>query len=348
MQSKVIRILLPLCVSLAAVRAEVQTSEIQGFVKTSALANTDTLVSPIFSRPVAWYGAVQSVSASRVTVAGTTGWSTNQYAPATDTYYVRVRGGTLNGLIFTVVSNDATSVMLDGAGFDLTQLAASTQLELVPYWSLGTLYPASQAGVSFVATTSVLVHQTELLVFDASGVGINRAASATYFYYNGAWRKNGASTATSFNSVVIGPDAYLMQRNKAAATALTRAGRVHPGRMATVIEAMPATGQDNLIAVGYPLDLTLRQTGLGGSSAFTTTTSAMSPLDELLVYDTTQSGINRAPSATYIYYSGGWRKLGASMSVDFSDSVTLSAGTGFIVRKVSAGTTGIWNFDTNL
>lgn len=348
MQPKLIRFLLPLCLSVAAVRAEVQTSEIQGFVKASAPANTDTLVSPVFSRPVAWYGAVQSVSGNHVTVAGTTGWTTNQYAPGTDTYYVRVRSGTLNGQIFTVVSNDATSVLLDNAGFNLGQLAASDQLELVPYWTLGTLYPASQAGVSFIASTSSLVRQTELYFYDPNGVGYNRTASFTYYFYNGAWRKFGANVTVSYNNIVVPPDTYFVHRNKAAATTLTLVGRVHPGSLGTVLESQLSTKQDNYVAVGYPVDLTLRQTALGGSGGFATSSSDVTHADELLVYDPTQTGINRTPSATYYYYNGGWRKSGASSATDFSDSVTLTAGGGFIVRKAAGGMSGVWTFNSNL
>ena len=344
-----LRFLLPVAVGLAtASAATVQTSDIQGLLRVSAPANTDTIVSPVFSRTPVWTGAVQTVSGNRVTVAGTPGWTANQFTPGADTYYVRARGGALNGLFFTVVSNDATSLVLDNAGFNLSQFTTGDSLELVPYWTLGTLYPASQAGTSFVATAAPLVHQTELLVYDANGVGVNRPASATYFHYNGAWRKNGAATTLSFNNVVIGPDSYLLQRNKAAATTLVRSGRVHPGRISTVLEAFPTAAQDNLVAVGYPIDVTLRQTGIGGSAAFATTTSALSPKDEILVYNTAQTGINRAPSAVYIYFNNGWRKLGTGLDVDFSDSVTLPAGAGFIVRKVAAATAAVWNYDTNL
>jgi len=344
-----LRFLLPVAVGLAtASAATVQTSDIQGLLRVSAPANTDTIVSPVFSRTPVWSGAVQTVSGNRVTVAGTPGWTTNQFTPGADTYYVRARGGALNGLFFTVVSNDATSIVLDNAGFSLSQFTAGDSLELVPYWTLGALYPASQAGVGFIASASSLIHQTEVLTYDASGTGINRSPNAVYFYFNGAWRKTGAAVVTSFNALVLPPDSYVLQRNKASATTLTQLGRVHPGRVSTVVEALASARQDNYLALAFPVDVTLLRTGLAGSVAFATSTSPLLHADELLVYDPTQTGINKSPSAVYYYYNGGWRKTGAAVTTDFASSVTIPAGTGFIIRKAAAGTTGPWNFDTNL
>ena len=348
MQTKFLRLLLPLGLGLAAAHAATQTSDIQGFIQTTAPANTDTLVSPSFGRAAVWAGAVQSVSGSRIALAGSPGWTSDQYAPAASTYYVRLLSGALQGQFFTVASNDSASVLVDSAGLDLSQIAASDRLELAPYWTLGTLYPAGQAGTAFVASTSTLVRQTELYFYDSAGAGINRAPAATYYFFNGAWRKVGSAATVSFDSKVVLPDAYFLHRNKAAATTLTLVGRVQPGKLGTLVEARSDVAQDNFVAVAYPLGLTLRQLGLADTAGFTTSMSTLARADELYVYDSAQTGINRAPSASYYYYDGGWRKVGASAATDFSDSVTLPAGGGFIVRRAAGGTTGSWVFDTTL
>lgn len=349
MQTKaLLRFLLPLAFGLVAARGSVQTSDIQGLLQTSAPANTDTLVSPAFGRVPVWAGAVQSVSGNTITVSGTPAWTANQYAPGSDTYYVRPLTGTLRGHFFTVASNASGSVLVDNLGLNLAQLTAGDRLELVPYWTLGTLYPASQAGVSFIASSSTLSHQTELYFYDPSGAGINRAPATGYYFFNGSWRKNGGVASTVYDSVVVAPDTYILQRNKAAATTLTLTGRVHPGRLSTFIETQASTKQDNYMAVSYPMPITLRNTGLAGTAAFTTSTSSLSHADELLVFDSTQTGINRAPSATYFYFNSGWRKSGTSVSTDFSDSVTLAPGSGFIVRRATTGSTAEWAYDTGL
>lgn len=348
MQPQMLRFLLPLCLGLATLRAETQNSEIQGFLNATAPANTDTLVSPAFGRPVVWTGTAASATSTRLTVAGSPGWSTNAYAPGADTYYVRVLTGALAGQFLTIASNDATSALVDASGLSLTSVQAGDQLEIAPYWTLGTLYPAAQAGVTFIASASSLVRQTELWFYDASKTGINRAPSFSYYFYNGAWRKTGAAVATSFNSTIVPPDTYILHRNKAAATTLTQLGRVQPGRVGSVIEADATTRQDNYVAISYPLGLTLNASGLAGSAAFATSSSALSHTDELLVFDPAQTGTNRAPSYIYFYFNGGWRKSGANIATDFGDSVVLAAGSGFIVRRAAAGVSGAWNFNTNL
>lgn len=348
MQTSLLRLLLPVCLGLTAVHAATQTSDIQGFVQTTAPAGTDTLVSPVFGRAAVWAGAAQGVAGNWLTVAGGPAWTADRYAPGADTYYIRVLSGALQGQFLTVASNTAAALLVDSGGLDLGQIVAGDRLELVPYWTLGTLYPANRAGVSFIASTSSLSRQTELFFYDASGTGINRAPAAGYYFYNGAWRKVGSPVTSSFNAVIVPPDAYFLHRNKAAATTLTQLGRVHPGKLATLLETRPAAAQDNFVAVAWPLGLTLRQTGLAGSAGFTASASALARTDELYVYDSAQTGINRAPSATYYYYNGGWRKVGVSAATDFSDGVVLAAGGGFVVRRTAGGTTGAWIFDTNL
>jgi len=348
MPTSLLRHLLPLCLGLASAGAATQTSDIQGLLQTSAAASTDTLVSPAFGRAPVWAGAVASVSGSHLAVNGSPGWTTDQFAPGTSTYYVRVLSGSLAGHFLSIAGNDAASVLVDAAGLDLSTVVAGDRLELAPYWTLGTLYPAANAGVSFIASTSSLVRQTELYVYDAAGTGTNRSPSATYYFFNGAWRKVGSPASTSFDRTVIAPDAYFIQRNKAAATKLTTVGRVQPGQVATVLEARSGGAQDNFVAVPYPLGLTLRQLGLAGTAAFTTSGSTLVRADEIYVFDASATGINRAPSATYYYYNGGWRKVGDSAANDYSDSVTLAAGGGFIVRRAADETSASWAFDTTL
>jgi uncharacterized protein (TIGR02597 family) len=331
--------------------ADITASEIQGFIKFTVPANTDTLVSPALGRPVAWSGAVNTVSAGRLAVASAPGWAADQFVPTNshpDTFYVRILSGALRGHYFTIASNDATSVLLDNAGFDLSAVKPGDSVEIAPYWTLGTLYPSSMANSSFTPSSSALFRQTELYFYDVSGVGINRAPSKTYYYCNGAWRQVGASITTSFNNAVILPDTYFLQRNKGKATALTESGRVLKSAVATVIEGGTSLQQDNFIALPFPVGVTLRQTALFESGAFKPTVSASSHEDELLVFDDTATGINRSPNAIYFYFDNGWRKTGAALTEDFSDSVILAAGHGFVVRKAAGSSAQMWTYETNL
>ncbi len=71
---------------------------------------------------------------------------------------------------------------------------------------------------AFVTSTSPGVHKDELLVYNNSAAGMNKSASATYYFYNNAWRKSGASASLSFDSEPVPAGAALIIR-KAAGTA---------------------------------------------------------------------------------------------------------------------------------
>jgi uncharacterized protein (TIGR02597 family) len=67
-----------------------------------------------------------------------------------------------------------------------------------------TLNALALGGTSaFVTTTSTLSRKDELLVFNNATAGKNKAASATYFWFNSAWRKVGQPATTDFGTDVI-------------------------------------------------------------------------------------------------------------------------------------------------
>lgn len=330
----------------AAVFADTVTSDISGYLKISAPATTDTPISPVFARDTIWRSTVSSVSGAIITVSGTPNWTTDSLAPGANTYYVRLTSGALKGHFLTITNNATGSVTVDGAGLDLTSLVAGDTLEIAPYWTLGTLYPAGDAGTKFIASSSPLARQTELLLFDASSTGINRAPSASYFFYNNAWRKVGASISSSFDNTVIFPDSFFIQRNKAAATTVILTGRVMPTFVSTILEGVASKQNDNYMGLAYPVDITLTRSGLA-SSGFATSDSPLNITDRLLLFDPAQTGINRAPAATYYYYNSAWRKVGASVSTDYGSTV-IPAGSGFIIRKATNGSSTTWQFDTQL
>jgi uncharacterized protein (TIGR02597 family) len=332
-------------VATSSAFADTVTSDISGYVKISAPATTDTPIAPVLARSTIWRDSVASVSGSVITVSGSPAWTAGALAPGTDTYYVRLTSGALKGHFFTITTNDAGSVTVDGAGLDLSTIAAADTLEIAPYWTLGTLYPAGDAGATFIASSSPGSRETELL-FYGTETGINRAPSASYYFYQGAWRKVGSSASLSFDSTIIYPDTFFIQRNKTSGTTVVFTGRVVPSFISTILEGA-STQNDNYTALSYPVDVTLARTGLA-TSGFSTSQSPGSITDRLLVFDSAGTGYNRAPSATYYYYNGGWRKVGVSASTDFSSSVTIPAGSGFIIRKAANSSSSTWQFDTQL
>lgn len=132
--------------SLLPIAAVAQTSVVSdpiGFLTTSCLGNSDTFVSVSFTRPPEFVGAIQSVSASIITVIGTPGWIGNQfvYAPATQSqhYYALIgSGGASNpkeGHTYFVTANGSNTLTVNATGDNLTGITANTQVLLIPYWT---------------------------------------------------------------------------------------------------------------------------------------------------------------------------------------------------------------------
>jgi uncharacterized protein (TIGR02597 family) len=91
---------------------------------------------------------------------------------------------------------------------------ASTTGRPVPLTLSGLQLGGSDA---FETTVTLGNRQDELLVFDNAATGFNKSPSATYYYYNGAWRKDGESATVSYDNETIGVGAGLIIR-KAAGT----------------------------------------------------------------------------------------------------------------------------------
>lgn len=330
-----------MCLVGFAWAAETATSEPVGALVRSAAANTDTLVSVSFSRPPAARGVIASVSGSTLTASGSPGWTTNAFLTSA-THYVRMLSGTHRGQFFVVTGNGASTITVDSAGLNLSLIAAGDTFEVTPFWTLGTLFPASAAGTSFTSSPNPANLGTQLLFYSHATVATNRAPSTTYFFMNGAWRRTGDALTTSFDNTIIFPDMFFVVRNRAAATSLTQLGRVQPVGLGTLLEGGNSTSRnDNIVAIAHPVNMTLGQLGLVASGFLSSPTPV--PRDQVLLYDQNATGYNRAPVETYFYYNSGWRKAGDSLSNEYSN-VTIPAGAGFIIRKSVGSASHAWTF----
>jgi len=132
---------------------------------------------------------------------------------------------------YFIIRNKATATSLSHLGRVQTRALGSV-LEAIPggqndnFVSLA--YPAdvtlANSGLISSGAFAVSVPPTRadlLLVFDPSGTGYNRSASAIYFYANGAWRKSGASTSLDFGQDKLPAGSGFIIRKAAAASGTT-------------------------------------------------------------------------------------------------------------------------------
>ncbi len=409
------------------------TTDPVGYTALPLLANSDSLISIPFTRPVAYAGAIGSISGSTITLATSPGFTASQFVYASgtqsNTYYaiigpnVATVSGTVtatngstaitataglsslvagdeiivNGLAYnvasvtsdtaavlsraytgttgsgltatydhspkegshyTVTANDTGSVTVNLNGDSLSTVTAGTSVSVIPYWTLGTAFPSTDAGTSYIASTGTTnrTRGTTLMMPDLTSAGFNLGTSASYTYYNSAWRlvvSTGLDTTDSYNDTILPPTTYFTVRNGSTATTFTPTGGVYMNRLTVPLDTQASTAQDNAVAVPRPTATTLNDLDLISSGAFTASTGTTNRTrgDTLITYDNTQAAFNKAASASYVYLTGAWRLVtstGVDTSTDYG-TTALSYGTGFTIRKiaVTGGVTSFWQNTRN-
>jgi Verrucomicrobium spinosum paralogous family TIGR02597 len=357
---------LSLGIALFAASGNAQTvvTDPVGFTSTSCLSNSDTLVSIPFTRPQAFVGAAASVAGGTITVSGSPGWTTNQfvYAPGTQPnhYYALIGAASTSnpkeGHTYTITANTANTVTVDVTSDSLTGIPTNAQVVIIPYWTLATVYPATNAGVSFTATTQTRTFQTQLLIPNYNATGINPSAAAIYFFSNNVngdtnngigWRIVGDNMTDHGDDVLI-PDGYFIVRNlnNAPTLPLTAVGGVLTKKLAVPELTNAASGRDNSVSMVRPVNVALNVTGLNpADNSFVATTQTRTLQDQLFVFDNTTVALNKSPSAIYIYGNNlngdtnngiGWRIVGDNMTDHGGDLIP--SGSALIIRKAANGT----------
>ncbi len=251
------------------------------------------------------------------------------------------------GSYYTVTANGANTLTVNLNGDSLSTVAVGTSVTLIPYWTLGTAFPVSDSGVSYVASsgTTSFTRKTQILLPDMTSAGIDLAASAIYYNYNGGWRVSGSDGSASYDDTILPPSSYFTVRNSTVATTFTPAGGVYMNRITAPLDTQSSSAQDNAVALPRPIAVSLNDLGLITSGAFKSSngTTSFSRTDSLLAYDNTQAGTDKSPSAIYFYYNNGWRLSGTDGTADYG-ATTLPLGTGFTIRKAPAtsGATSFW------
>ena len=317
-------------------------SDPSGIYRVALLGNSDTRLSIPFSRPKAAAGLVQSISDGVITLQGAPGWTTDQFVYSSgvqsNTYFVLIRSGSREGEHHTITANTADAITVDLNGDTLTGVNAGDRIEIVPYWTLGTLF---LGGAGIHISPSPGSRSSEVLMPDLEGIGINLSAARTYYFWSGAWRQVGQGTANLSDDVLL-PDAYVIVRhNIADSTTLLCNGVVWMGKLAVPLAVQAASKQDNFVALARPTAISLNDSGLISSGAFSASPSPGARTDELFVFDDTVVGKNKAASATYYYWSGAWRKVGSG-STDVGTDEVFQPGTGMVIRKGNGTGTAVW------
>ena len=131
------------------------------------------------------------------------------------TYYALVTAGTLKGDFFTVQGNTANSLLIDPEGLPIASREI-TAVSLLPYWSLSSLFPPSQATISFIPTTNPSNVMTKVVISPPVTYGTQQPQNAGQSYYFNADLTNWVSATNPTvpaGDAVIPPGAYVYVQN---------------------------------------------------------------------------------------------------------------------------------------
>lgn len=286
--------------------------EAVGYNAIAVPGNSDVLLSVPFNRDYERELTVQSVTGNGFTVAD----ALTAGAYAGGAYYVRMTGGTGEGLWSTVVGNDGSSLTLEQTGI-LAHVGAGDAFRVYRHHTLGSMFPAGMAGKSFKEGSQVLIYQN-----NTAAMTQNKSAAkvAAYSKAGGGWVGAGVG-----NDTVLVPETKFVLRNTSGdGLTMVTFGDVPDYTVAL----LAAAGGDLVIGSGYPLPVTLNSSGLAGEQR------------QVLFYDNADGNFNKSASQVAASVGGNWVGVGidGSERIAPSESVTLrlpatEAATRISIRK---------------
>ncbi len=289
-------------------------------------ANSDSRISIPLLKATAFAGTVApaGVTGNVVTVTGAA-FTPSQYVG----HYLQVTSGPNEGQIALVTANDATTLTVQPQSDDsITGLAAGHSISLSPAWTLDTFLGPQPVG-------------TQLLAFSGAAGGINIAPDITYEY------------GTAFGTFPT--DRWFN------ATFFTEAGTdiLYPGE--GFVLRTGATAIADIVVTGQVSTAKSRNIILGGAGQQDTALSYISPVDEvvvnanipaatddqILLFDPTSTGQNKAPTTTYQYGTAfGTFPSNVWYNATFFTALTteaLPAGQSFVYRTAAAAADVVWS-----
>lgn len=328
--------------SLYCVQAQTEvSSNPSGFYRIELLGNSDTIVSLPYLRPEAACGLVVSYTDNVVVVTGSPSWTENQWIYAagvqTNSYFMLICSGTREGAYYPITANGADSLTLNLSGDTLNDLSAGDRVAIIPYWTLGSIFPNGQAAH---ASPSKYIRRTEIYIPNYNGTGVNLGSQKMYYFSGGNWLLY-LTTPVIGNDDPLLPDAYFVVRhNVATNTTLTLLGSVACSNWRIPLNTLASGKQDNVVALPRPASVSLLDSGLVSSGAFRASTSAYNRTDELYVYDNTVVAKNKSASALYYYYIDHWRRY--NYTTNANDALVFTPGSGVVIRKGAFTENPIW------
>ena len=326
----------------AALMAEVSTGVV-GYNKVVCKGGTDTVVTvPFFRKPV-FTGRLESQptgNGDAVTIdpEGSPTFTAGLFSDKP--HYLRFTSGSLAGRWYEITSHDESTITINTRGDGLGQLAADDQFDVVPHWTLSTVWPEDTQEAIHISTGKLPVdRKTRVMLADVTTEGIGLAPNRIFFLTADGWFQVSSGHPPA-DDVVIAPGQMVVIRHPVGLTdtAFYPMQQVHDHEHEVLLRTRIGGKQDNCIGLVRPVPVALSALDLDGTSFMESgSTDPGDRKDELLVFDNLTPGLNRQPAGVFFRVGGEWREDDGD-TFPVADTVTIPPSTPIVIRK--SGTAG--------
>lgn len=330
----------------SGVRAESFVTQAVGYFSTTCRSGSDTIVSAPFRRAVVFRGTLDSEPALAGGIATLTPAALNGDFTSHLHYLVFRAGSSAEGRHFPVVAQIGGTLGIDLGDLESPGLTTGDEFDVIPYWTLDTLFPADSATIH--ESVGLLLHDrgTEILFFDTDSAAINLAPSRKFFRTSTGW-KEVARGFPDAGAVVIPPGTSFVIRHPASAGDTTFVAHQHVDEEVKTYPLLTSTQgrRDNHLASVRPLPTRLRELDLEAPAFLASaSTATQNRGDELHVFDSVEAAVNRRASAVYFRVAGQWVKDDETETFPNADEVQISPGAGLMIRKAATadGAATVW------
>lgn len=317
-------------------------------------ANSDTYVGISTTREPVFTGKVQSVQSgtTNIVAQGEPNWSADQFVyvakTQTNHYYLKFTSGELEGAWYDIKSNGAYFAEIEIGSSELAKIQAGDKFQIIPHWTLGTLFPNGEGFTKAVTSTNASTLWKYTSWEEGKGVttpiGFNKAYLKSYYFRQSGTRVIGWRDANNVDSTneVVEPGSFfkiVQPTNKSAKITINGVIPFTSTSMEVFMtkdENGNYPNQDIYYTIPSATDITLNDLTetLISSGVFATSKTAM-PNDTISIYMNQTIGKNVAADYACYYLSRGsvnkWR------TTDGADAgnIVLKAGSVIKLRKKS-------------
>ena len=310
----------------------VQAGKVVGYNKFVVPPNTDVGFSVPFTGKKVFHD--ENVTGSGVNIT-TTKTLADDYGDGT--YYVKILS---TGKWSTIVTANASSTAIEVEDPTFADGIAGETIEIRKHQTLSSLFPSQLEGRSFFSA------QTEILSFEGANDAVNRSAMDSFMFFSGyGWFIS--STGALDSDRVLDPDTYYIFRNNGPnQLEVFTLGNVNFDPISVKIPTV-AVDNDLLLNTGLPIAAKITDLGLENVMKL----SSLALEDELLLYDQSQTGMNKSVIDSLTLYDDGQGNLVWLSSVhglNIENIEILPSHRLILRRKAGTPSEAIWTHNLTL